>query len=168
MTRSLVALIAVCSIACHSATAPQTPAPGSGDSAFNTLATFMLKARSQRHPSVATDLGIHLYDAVMDDASRQSIEDETAELQSFREKLAAIDAATLTPGKQLDREQLIRAIDSGILSNSVIKTWAKDPDFYSGGVTNAAYVIMKRNFAPAEDRLRSLIAREKRMPGFLA
>jgi len=104
---------------------------------------------------------------MMDDASAQAIADETAELQSFREKLAAIDPSTLTPVKQLDREQLIHAMDSGVLSNSVIRTWAKDPDFYSGGVTNAAYAIMTRKFAPAEDRLRSLIAREKRMPAFL-
>ena len=45
--------------------------------------------------------------------------------------------------------------------------WAKDPDTYSGAVTNAAYVIMKRNYAPAADRLKALIAREKKMPAAL-
>ena len=45
--------------------------------------------------------------------------------------------------------------------------WAKDPDTYSGGVTNAAYVIMKRDYAPAADRLKALIAREKKMPAAL-
>ena len=45
--------------------------------------------------------------------------------------------------------------------------WTKDPDAYSGGITNAAYVIMKRAYAPAADRLRSLIAREKQMPAAL-
>ena len=153
--------------ACQSTPPPQKPAPGSGDAAFNTLATFILKAHYRRHPSFATDLGIHLYDSVMDDASKQTIDDETAELTSFLQELEKIDPATLTSSRQLDREQLMLAMDSGILSNSVIRTWAKDPDFYSGGVTNAAYAIMKRKFAPAADRLRSLIAREKRMPAFL-
>ena len=153
--------------ACRTAPSPEKPAPGSGDAAFNTLSTFILKDHYKRHPSTATDLGIHLYDSVMDDASKQTIDDETAELTSFRQELEKIDPATLTSGRQLDREQLIHAMDSGILSNSVIRTWAKDPDFYSGGVTNAAYVIMKRKFAPADDRLRSLIAREKRMAAFL-
>ena len=32
---------------------------------------------------------------------------------------------------------------------AAIRMWAKDPDTYSGGVTNAAYVIMKRAYAPA-------------------
>src|SRR5262249_4831070 len=153
--------------ACQSPPASQKPPSGSGDAAFSTLASFILKARYMRHPSTATDLGIHLYDAVMDDASQQAIADETAELTSFREKLAAIDPATLTLDRQLDREQLVHAMEAGILANTTIKSWTKDPDFYSGGVTNAAYVIMKRKYAPASDRLRSLIAREKRMPAFL-
>jgi len=58
-------------------------------------------------------------------------------------------------------------MDAGILAISVVRTWAKDPDFYSGAVTNAAYVIMKRQYAPAADRLRALVAREKRMPHVL-
>jgi uncharacterized protein (DUF885 family) len=147
--------------------APEKPAPGSGDRSFSTLSTFILKAHYRRHPSTATDLGIHLYDPVMDDASKQTIDDETAERTSFLQELQKIDPATLTPDRQLDREQLMHAMDAGILASTVIRTWAKDPDFYSAGVTNAAYVIMKRKFAPASDRLRSLIAREKRMPAFL-
>src|ERR1043166_1114037 len=164
--RLLVALTLLCA-GCQSTQTPDTPAPGSGDAAFNTLATFILKDRYKRHPSSATDLGIHIYDSVMDDASTQWIDDETAELTAFKQELAKIDPATLTPPRQLDREQLVRAMEAGILENTVIRTWAKDPDFYSGGVTRAAYVIMKRKFAPAEDRLRSLVAREKRMPEFL-
>ncbi len=162
----LAAAIVTLTVACGS-NAPETPAPGSQDAAFNTVAEFVLKARFQRHPSLATDLGIHLYDAVLDDVSAQAIADETAELQSFRGKLTAIDPATLTPPRRLDREQLIHAMDAGILANATIRNWTKDPDFYSGGITNAAYVIMKRKYAPADVRLRALIAREKRMPAFL-
>jgi len=153
--------------ACHTAPAPEKPAPGSGDAAFSTLATVILKDSYKRHPSTTTDLGIHLYDAMMDDASTQAIDDEAAMLTSFRQELQKIDGATLTPDRRLDREQLLHAMDAGILANTVIRAWAKDPDVYSGGVTRAAYVIMKRKFAPAPDRLRSLIAREKRMPAFL-
>jgi len=161
-------MAAVLAAACQ-ATPASTPRAslGSGDAAFSTLATFILKDHYKRHPSVATDLGIHTYDLLMDDASKQTIDDETAELTSFAQELEKIDPATLTPAKQLDREQLLHAMDAGVLANAVVRTWAKDPDFYSRGVTNAAYVIMKRKYAPADDRLRMLIAREKQMPHFL-
>jgi len=153
--------------ACQSAPASTPPAAGSGDAAFSTLATFILKDHYKRHPSTATDLGIHTYDLLMDDASKQTIDDETAELTSFRQELDKIDEATLTPARQLDRVQLMMAMEAGVLANTAVKTWAKDADFYSSGVTNAAYVIMKRKYAPADDRLRSLVAREKQMPHFL-
>ena len=37
-----------------------------------------------------------------------------------------------------------------------------DPDTYSSGITNTAYLMIKRAYAPPDERLRLLIAREKR------
>ncbi len=153
--------------ACSTAPPPARPLAGSGDAAFSTLAAEILEDYFKRHPTSATDLGIHKYDAEMDDASARSVADESAALSGFLSRLRAIDAATLTLDKQLDREQLVRAMTAGILANDVIRQWTKDPDVYSGGVTRAAYMIMKRKFAPPTDRLKSLIAREQKMPAFL-
>jgi uncharacterized protein (DUF885 family) len=135
--------------------------------AFRTLAASILDDRFRRHPSTATDLGVHRYDAMMDDASQAAIMAETDAMNGFAARLIGIDPTSLSLDGQLDREQLLHAMEAGILANAVIRQWAKDPDVYSSGVTNAAYVIMKRKFAPAADRLRSLIAREKKMPAFL-
>ena len=149
---------------------PAQPPPsgaGSGDAAFTELARQILDDHHRRHPSAATDLGLHQYDAELEDASEAAIHAESQALQQFRPKLAAIDAATLTTGRQLDREQLQRALDAAVLALDRIRQWAKDPDSYSGAITNAAYVIMKRNYAPAPERLTALIAREKKMPGVL-
>src|SRR6185437_6459744 len=49
-----------------------------------------------------------------------------------------------------------------------IRTWEKNPDRYSSGLTQSAFVIMSRKFAPPQERLQSLIKREKKMPAFLA
>ena len=51
-----------------------------------------------------------------------------------------------------------------LLRDDVIERWAKDPDLYSSGITNAPYVMISRTFAPPEQRLKSLIARMKLMP----
>jgi uncharacterized protein (DUF885 family) len=168
----LVASMALAAAAaCQTSSSAPPPAPavvaGSGDAAFRTLAASILDDRFRRHPSIATDLGVHRYDQVMDDASQAAITAETDALNAFAARLIGVDTAALSLDAQLDREQLIRAMDASILANSVIRQWAKDPDFYSAGVTNAAYVIMRRKFAPPADRLRSLIEREKKMPAFL-
>jgi uncharacterized protein (DUF885 family) len=166
-TRRTSWLLLAATVACQSPAPPSAPVAGSGDAAFGALAAGILEDNFRRHPSAATDLGVHKYDAVMDDASQMAIASEVTALRGFLTALTAVDATTLSPSRQLDREQLIHAMNAGILANDVIRRWAKDPDFYSAGVTNAAYTIMKRAFAPPADRLKSLIAREKQMPALL-
>src|SRR5262249_1685732 len=79
----------------------------------------------------------------------------------------ATDAGLLSLSNQLDRAQLLHAIDSRILTLDVIRPWARDPDIYSSGITNTAYLMIKRAYAPPEERLKLLITREKRMPAAL-
>jgi uncharacterized protein (DUF885 family) len=153
-----------------SACAPAPPAPptaGSGDAAFASLAANILDDHYQRHPSHATDLGIHRYDDQLEDRSHAAITSESDALKAFRSSLAAVDPATLTLPASLDRDQLIHVVDETVLELDTIRMWAKDPDSYSSGITNAAYVIMKRGYAPAQARLKALVAREKKMPGAL-
>jgi uncharacterized protein (DUF885 family) len=169
-SRSLPWLSAVLSgllIAGCARTQPSPPAAGSGDAAFGQLATAILEDRYKRNPSEATDLGIHKYDDQLEDLSEASLKAESAALKDFRSRLAAIDPETLTPANVLDREQLVHSLDARVLAIDTIRMWAKDPDTYSSALTNAAYVIMKRNYAPAADRLKALVAREKKLPAAL-
>ena len=131
------------------------------------MAGEFLEDLYRRQPTQATYLGIHKYDDKLEDLSQSAIKDAVTAARGFRERVAAIDAASLSPANQLDREQVLRAIDSRILSLDVIRPWAKDPDTYSSGITNTAYLMIKRAYAPPDERLRLLIAREKAMPGLL-
>ena len=67
-----------------------------------------------------------------------------------------------------DREMVLGNIRSTLLTLETIRPWEKNPDNYSSTCANAAFVLMERKFAPPDDRLRSLIAREKQMPALLA
>ena len=157
------------STACGSSQPQPSPAAvSSGDSAFSELAHSYLEEIYRRQPTQATFLGIHKYDDQLEDYSRQAVMDAVASAHQFRDRLAAVDSKTLSAANQLDREQLLHAIDSRLLTLEVVRPWAKDADSYSSGLTNTAYIMIKRNFAPAERRLRLLIAREKAMPAALA
>jgi uncharacterized protein (DUF885 family) len=163
----LVAAIAVAAAGCTSPAQPPAPAP-STDAAFTAIADAVLEDLYRRHPTQSTFLGIHKYDDRLEDYSRQAVMDEIAALRAFRDRAASVDAAGLSAANRLDREQLLRALDGQILTLDVIRPWAKNPDGYSSGLTNTAYLMIKRDFAPAEERLRHLIAREKAMPAALA
>ena len=154
--------------ACSAPSPAPAPAKPSGDASFTEVGKAYLEDTYQRQPVLATLLGIHKYDERLGDPSQQAVAAEVAALRTFRERAAAIDATTLTPSNQLDREQMLLAIDGRILTLETIRPWARDPDTYSSGVTNAAYIMIKRAFAPPEERLRHLIARQKAMPAVLA
>jgi len=160
-----VSLFAAAGAGCASP-APPPPKP-SADAPFHALAADIIEDHNKRHPSTATDLGIHTYDDQLEDPSQAALAAELEAMRGFRSKLAAIDPSTLTADNVLDREQLLHAVDERSLELDVIKSASKDPDTYSATITNAAYVIMKRSFAPAADRLKMLIARERKMPGVL-
>jgi uncharacterized protein (DUF885 family) len=168
---SLVAALScvlAASAACNTPPAAQAPGTASADAAFAETAHRYLEDLYRRQPTQATYLGIHEYDHQLEDYSRQAVSAATAAAHQFRDRVSAIDAATLSPAVQLDREQLLHAIDSRLLSLEVVKPWAKDPDSYSSGLTSTAYIMIKRKFAPPDVRLRALIAREKGMPAALA
>jgi uncharacterized protein (DUF885 family) len=166
--RNLLAVAALgAAVAYAGCSKTETGSTGSGDAGFRALAKSAIDDFMRRNPSAATDLGVHAYDAQMDDESQAAIAAESKALADFRSKVAAIDSSSLSLDAQLDREQLLHAFDAGILADDTIKQWAKNPDIYSSAVTNAAYVIMKRPFAPAADRLKALVAREQRMPAAL-
>ena len=153
--------------ACAPSTPPPVPTP-SGDAAFTEVAREYLDDAYRRQPTLATFLGIHKYNELLRDPSRQAVLDEVTAARQFRDRAAAIDAATLSQANQLDREQLLLAIDSRVLTIETVRPWARDPDSYSSGLTNTAYIMIKRAFAPPDERLRQLVAREKAMPATLA
>ena len=157
---SLAVLVAGCS-------QPPTPAP-SADTVFQVVADEFVADYMKRNPSAATYLGIHDYDDQLEDPSRTAVDAEVASLKQFRQRLTALDPGELTPANQLDRLQALTAIDSRLLDREVIKSWARNPDVYSSGLTQTAYIMIKRNFASPVDRLKALIAREKLMPNVFA
>src|SRR5215210_5769917 len=162
-------LVASLATACGSSD-PQQPPAGAppGDAAFTEIAHQYLEDMYGRNPTLATSLGIHKYDDRLENYSKQAIADEVAEIRRYRDRVTAIDPKTLSPSNQLDREQLLHELDSRVLALDVVRPWATDPDTYSSGITYTAYIMIKRSFAPPDERLRKLVAREKQMPAVLA
>jgi uncharacterized protein (DUF885 family) len=142
---------------------PATAAQANAEAAFTRLVDELVDDSLRRNPTQATYLGIHTYDDQLEDASRRAVDDESAALRAFRTRVAAIDPATLSAASALDHEQVLRAIDSQLLTNDVIRPWQTTPDSYSSGITSTAFIMIKRSFAPPEVRLKALIARERLM-----
>lgn len=119
------------------------------------------------NPSQGTSAGFHQYDAKLEDYNRANIEAEIAALHNFQKKFEAFPAAQLDQSTRADYEMVLNDIRSKLLTLEVIRPWEKNPDNYSSGITASAFTLMERKFAPANDRLRLLVSREKQMPAVL-
>jgi uncharacterized protein (DUF885 family) len=120
------------------------------------------------NPSQGTTVGLHQFESQLEDYSRANIDKQVGALQEFEKRVVAFDASALSPTDAADREMLLGAIRSSLLTLQVIRPWEKDPNSYSGTASGGVYVIMIRKFAPTNDRLRSAVARERQIPSLLA
>jgi uncharacterized protein (DUF885 family) len=121
-------------------------------------------------PTQGTLVGYHQYDAQLEDNSRKNIDAEIAALKSFEKRIEAIHPGASVSDfvPRSDREIVIANIRSQLLTLEVIRPWEKNADNYSGTCANGAFSLMERKFASPDERLRSLVAREKQMPPLLA
>ncbi len=119
-------------------------------------------------PTGGTLAGFHQYDTRLEDYSRSSVDAEVATLRGFETKFAAIPSAQLDVTTQGDLELVLANIRGQLLALQTIRQWEKNPDNYSSGVTNSIFSLMERKFAPPDERLRSVIAREKQIPAVFA
>jgi uncharacterized protein (DUF885 family) len=120
-------------------------------------------------PTGGTLAGYHRYDAQLEDLSRKNIDAEIAALKTFEKRVEAIrgDAAALDETTRGDRAMVLGNIRSALLTLETIRPWEKNADDYSSTCASGAFVLMERKFASPDERLRSLIAREKQMPAVL-
>ena len=168
--RVAVALLTV-SVCCMGAEtvrslASDTPATSTATD-FAKLADDYFDFHFQYHPTEATATGFHQYDTQLEDYSRAAVDAEAAKLKAWQGRLDGVDPAQLSLQDGDDLALLQSTIKSRLLDLESIAMWRKDPDLYTSGVTYSIYVIIKRDFAPAEDRLRSIIARERQIPAAL-
>jgi uncharacterized protein (DUF885 family) len=119
-------------------------------------------------PTAGTSAGLHQYDPLLEDYSRAAVDREIAALHGFEKRFLAVDPKPLNETEAADRLMLISFLRSNLLELETIRPWEKSPDIYSSGITGSVYVIMSRKFASEDDRLRSVVAREKLMPAVLA
>jgi uncharacterized protein (DUF885 family) len=121
-------------------------------------------------PTQGTLAGYHQYDAQLENYSRKNIDAEIAALKAFESRIEAIhpDATAANFVPRSDREIVLANIRSQLLTLETIRPWEKNADNYSSTCANGAFTLMERKFASPDERLRSLVAREKQMPALLA
>lgn len=158
----LAFLLAGCSELSHS----QSTKAAGAEARFAKLSDEFIAGYLAWRPATGTSLGLHQYDGKVVDLSRASLRTELARLKRFDRELAALSTASLGPQSLQDYRVLRAAIAGELFDFEDMAKYTRNPMTYAGVLDVNIYI--KRDFAPLEDRVRSIIAIEKEAPRIMA
>ncbi|MEO5890869.1 MAG: DUF885 domain-containing protein [Ferruginibacter sp.] len=147
--------IAIIMVGCNNTTENLSTATAAADSAFKKISTEFLNGYLAWRPQTAVSLGLHQYDGKLADYSQSSINNELTRLKYFDEQLNSLDTAAFSPKIFYDYRILLLAIQGEIFRIEELEVFTKNPIVYASAIEVSNYII--RNFAPIEDRIRSII-----------
>src|SRR6267142_591591 len=138
------------------------------DDAFQKIAHDYIEQYLRANPEDATELGDHRFDGQLTDYSTEARAKELATQKEFRDKLNAIDGSQLTGANNIDFRILKENIDYQIFQAEELKQPEWNPLVYMQSLANSLYLLVARDFAPAEKRIPSLRQRLEKIPGVIA
>jgi uncharacterized protein (DUF885 family) len=140
----------------------------SQDDAFQKVAHDYVEQYLRANPEQATELGDHRFDGELADYSSEARAKDLGTQKQFRDKLNAIDGSQLTGANNIDFRILKENIDYEIFRAEELKEPKWNPLVYMQSLANSLYLLVARDFAPAEKRIPNLRQRLEKIPGVIA
>jgi uncharacterized protein (DUF885 family) len=135
------------------------------DAEYEAVAEEYVKTYLAAHPLQGTALGLHEYDGKISDYSRLALDAELSRLRRFDDRLVKFDPGKLSQRQSIDLRILQATVKRELFEMQDMSVFERNPMVYArAGDVN---VYIKRNFAPLEDRVRSLVAIEAQIPNIL-
>jgi len=135
------------------------------DGEYEAVAEEYIKGYLSAHPLEGTALGLHEYDGKITDYSRLALDAELSRLRRFDDRLSKFDSGKLSPRQSIDLRILQAAVKKDLFEMQDMSVFERNPMVYARSADVNVYI--KRNFAPLEDRVRSLAAIESQIPNIL-
>ncbi|MCK5290712.1 MAG: DUF885 domain-containing protein [Thermoplasmata archaeon] len=136
------------------------------DEEFDNLVQEYLDWWVETNPIMGTVLGLHQYDHLLPDGSRDAHLRDIEKIKEFRTRTEAIDESKLSPQKRTEREAVLHMMNMGLYMSEVYRQWESKPmgiDILGASL----FRLYAREFAPLEERLESITSRIQAMPRFL-
>jgi uncharacterized protein (DUF885 family) len=144
-----------------------TPAVAAEDS-FAAFADPYWDEQLVHDPAWATQKGIHTYDDKLKDMSAAAVKKYVARQKEWLGALTSIEPSKLSHADAVDLAVLQAHVREELVDLESVRRWRRLPRYYSEIAVSSIYSIVKRDFAPAEKRLASVIAREEQIPTLMA
>ena len=119
------------------------------------------------YPVHATRQGLHQYDNSLGHYRRDEIDETLRRLKAVQAQVAAIDPDQMDHLHALDHPVLSTRMKREIYWIEKWRFWENNPLFYKDIIIDGIFNLVSRDFAPLEERLKLLIARQKDVPQVL-
>lgn len=121
----------------------------------------------KEEPIMATSMGIHEYDGELPEGSREAQERKIAKFEDWLSELSEIETGKLD-GEEKDSVKVGKHIlGLHLFELKELRKWESNPD-HPQAIGASLLPLLKRNFAPLEERLMSAGSRINQIPDFLA
>lgn len=119
-------------------------------------------------PSSGTATGFHQYDRKLEDRSAAAHAARISRLKELAAEATQLRASKLSDADGIDLTVLENAIQAELLDLETLQLWRHNPIPYVAGPGSAVDLPMKRDFAPARERLAALTERLRGVPAMIA
>jgi hypothetical protein len=138
------------------------------DEQFQQIAHDYIEGYLTTHPENATELGDHRFDDKLTDYSADARAQELARAKQTRQQHEAFtDLSQLTGANNVDLRLLKDKVDNEIFGIEELKEWEWNPLVYNQSLANSIYLLVARDFAPAEQRILNLRKRLEGIPSVI-
>ncbi|HEX8439474.1 DUF885 domain-containing protein [Archangium sp.] len=141
------------------AASASTLAPTAADAEYTRFAREYLDWYYAAHPVRSTSLGLHAYDTRLPDLSAEAHQRKGKALHGWLARLERLDRSGLTGYAVFDVRILENAIRADLLELEEVRDWQRNPMLYNSTIANGLSSLSQREFAPVDERMRSLMAR---------
>ena len=134
---------------------------------FPKLVADYLQDLHSRHPALAAASGLHSWDGELEDYSPAALSAETDAIKGFQERLEKIPPLELKLSDTFDYQILASNMRARLLELEKIQSYERNPQVYNEPISTGLLQLAIFEAAPAETRLRQVIAKEKLVPRLL-
>ena len=118
----------------------------------------------ETHPTYATLDGVHAHDDLLEDLSRHAIDSEAHALAGYLRRLDEIKQDALTDVERLEHRMLTANLQSRMFELEVVRTWERNPQYYSDLIATSLAGQALFTHAPAPERARRVLSKLRQTP----
>src|SRR4029077_15001727 len=118
----------------------------------------------ETHPTFAALDGVHTHDDLVEDLSRQGVDNDVRALSGYLRRLEEIDREGLTEIEALEQRMLASYLRGRMFELEEVRTWEKNPQLYADILASSLAAQVLFTHAPASERARRVLSKLRQAP----